>query len=113
MRTEQQQLHELYGKHEPGPKVYRCEGLDWNDASALTQCSCGDWLACYRLTDAWEPLYGLAAVNFINDYPELYPLLKAWWPNKPHNPEDKTSWRDIDRYVSYAIKTRQGTKEAK
>jgi hypothetical protein len=104
MRTEQQQLHELYGKHEPGPKVYQYKGLAGDALATLTQCPCGDWLVRYKPTYAWEPLDGPVAAYFINDYPELYPLLKAWWPDRPDTTL-RVDWGAIDRSVSRAIRT--------
>jgi hypothetical protein len=104
MRTEQQQLHELYGKHEPGPKVYQHEGLAWDAPSTLTQCTCGDWLVRYKPTYDWEPLGGIVAAYFINDNPELYPVLKAWWPDRP-NTKFRVDWGMIDRSVFQAIRT--------
>jgi hypothetical protein len=79
----------------------------------LTQCTCGDWFVYNKTKCMWEPLYGHIAADFINDNPGLYPVLKAWWPDKPYNPEHQIPWEDIDRFVDDDIKAKQSTKEVK
>lgn len=104
MRTEQQQLHDAYDKHELGPKLYRINKDPYQNWPALTQCPCGDWLVYNSRTAAWEPLYGHVAAVFINEYPELYPILKAWWPDKPTAGPEPVPWEAIDYNVDMPTK---------
>ena len=105
MRTEQQQLHDAYGKHELGPKLYRNKTDPHTNWPALTQCPCGDWHVYNTAAGAWEPLMGHVAAGFINQNPELYPILKAWWPDMPH-PSQPTPvpWEGIDFNVDPGIR---------
>jgi hypothetical protein len=106
MRTEQQQLHELYNKHELGPKIYRRLVSVYNDYPALTQCPCGDWLVFDNNRQVWLPLYGHAAADFINANPEIYPALKEYWTRLPKLPAECTvaPWEGIDYNVDAYIK---------
>jgi hypothetical protein len=107
MRTDQQELHHLYNKHELGPKVYvrKITGV-YNVYTALTQCACGDWLVYNTTKSAWEPLFGHVAADFINANPEIYPAVKAYWPDMPKLPAECTvaPWEGIDYNVESHVK---------
>ena len=104
MRSEQQQLHDAYDKHERGQRLYRAPKDPYSNWPALTQCPCGDWLVYNASDKAWEPLFGHVAAGFINQNPELYPILKAWWPHRPCKGEPAVTWDGIDFNVDPGIK---------
>lgn len=104
MRTEQQQLHDAYDKHEVGQKLYRVPSNTYSNWPALTQCPCGDWLVYDASDKAWEPLFGHVAAAFINHNPDLYPVLKAWWPHRPCKGTPEVDWDGIDFNVDPGIK---------
>jgi hypothetical protein len=108
MRTEQQELHRLYDKHEMGPEIYRRnESHPYSIYRALMQCPCGDWFVHNTQANTWEPLFGYVAADFINSNPELYPMLKAYWQNMPPlAPENNAaSWDDVNCRVDQDIRS--------
>ena len=106
MRTDDQELHHLYNKHELGPKMYRRLASGYNNYPALTRCPCGDWLVYSNDRGAWLPLYGHVAADFINANPEIYPEIKEYWTRLPKLPDECTiaPWEGIDYNVEGHIK---------
>lgn len=100
MITELQELHRLYNKHEIG-KTW--SATTSSHFSAITQCACGDFLIWNCVELVWEPVYGNVCAQLINSNPDLYMMLKAWWPDRyiPAGVEGHAcGWDKVQSYVN-------------
>lgn len=112
-KKELQELHRLYNKHDVHGKTYTADGPRMWDEICI--CTCGDILIHNRVLENWEPLYGAVCVPIIIQNPELYPIIKAYWPTVSEYLESTghimDSWAMVMRDLPNELVNKYETKE--
>jgi len=106
--NELRNIHDRLCKHARDPKarVYP-DGY----GEYISMCTCGAWLYYCRGDKAWELLYGDIVSGFIAMFPELYPILKKYYEEKPY--DNMAPWSDVERMLPVGVRDAMSTCKVK